>query len=293
MKLTIKKILLAAAIAAMAMSGAANAALAPFSSGASGDSNLTFSAWDSIAGVGYTLDLGVSLNTLFGADNATSGSNLATANSTVVAAAINNGLAYQGALASFNSFVAAAGGPTNIMWNLAAAENDGRARVLSTQGALATPAGFSAAQKNGNIAFTADAFNSYVTAAGAKAAGNNYVNTVAADGMAYAGSATWNTLQGGKGLDSASVLINGFNTNLYLFAQTSTDGTNLPDMGTFSQAMTVDGKALTVTVFQDADGAWDIKVAAQVAAVPEADTYAMFLAGLGLMGFVARRRMQA
>jgi hypothetical protein len=30
--------------------------------------------------------------------------------------------------------------------------------------------------------------------------------------------------------------------------------------------------------------------AAAVAAVPEADTSAMFLAGLGLMGFVARRR---
>lgn len=292
MKLAMKKILAAAAITAMAMTGAANAALAPFSSGASGDSNLTFSAWDSIAGVGYTLDLGVSLNALFGADNATTGNNLATANSTVLAAALNNGLAYQGALSSFNSFVAAAGGHSNIMWNMAAAENNGRARVLTTQGAAATLPNFFAAQTNGNIAATASTFNSYVTAAGAKAAGNNYVNTVAADGAAYPGASTWGTLLGGKGLDSANSLSNGFSTNLYLFGQTGTDA-NLADLGIFSKAMTVDGRALNVTVFQDANGAWDIKIATQVAAVPEADTFAMFLAGLGLICFIIlRRRMQ-
>lgn len=292
MKPAIEKILVAAAIAAMAISGAANAASATFSGGASGDSNLTFSAWDNIAGVGYTLDLGISLNTLFGADNTTTGSNLASANSTVVAALINSGFASQGARDGFNSFLTAAGGTNNhIMWNLAAAENDGRARVLTTNAQGASLADFSAAQKNDNIALTADAFNHYVTAVGGKSGGNNYLNTNANDGVAYAGN--WGTRQGGHGLDSANVLINGFNTNLYLFGQSSTDVANLPDMGTFSQAMSIDGQALTVTVFQDANGAWDVKVSTQVAAVPEADTYAMFLAGLGLVGFAARRRMQA
>ncbi|MBY0544067.1 MAG: hypothetical protein K2Q14_00785 [Gammaproteobacteria bacterium] len=291
MKLAMKKTLAAAILSAMAISGAANAAY--FTGGASGDSDLIFSAWDNRAGVGYALDLGVSMNTLFGADNATTGSNLATANSTVLAAALNNGLAYQGALSSFNSFVTAAGGPSSIMWNMAAAENNGRARVLTTQGAAATVANFFAAQTNGNIAATANAFNSYVAAAGAKSAGNNYVNTVAADGAAYPGTSTWGTLLGGKGLDSANLLSNGFSTNLYLFGQTSTDAANLADLGIFSRAMTVDGRVLNVTVFQDASGAWDIKVSAQVAAVPEADTFAMFLAGFGLICFIIlRRRMQ-
>ena len=35
-----------------------------------------------------------------------------------------------------------------------------------------------------------------------------------------------------------------------------------------------------------------LRTAATVAAVPEPETYAMLLAGLGLRGFVARRRQQ-
>ncbi|MRR51397.1 MAG: PEP-CTERM sorting domain-containing protein [Rhodocyclaceae bacterium] len=36
----------------------------------------------------------------------------------------------------------------------------------------------------------------------------------------------------------------------------------------------------------------DINLVGNVAAVPEPETYALMLAGLGLMGFVARRRQQ-
>jgi PEP-CTERM motif len=43
-------------------------------------------------------------------------------------------------------------------------------------------------------------------------------------------------------------------------------------------------------IFISAGGNYDNLSIASVAAVPEADTYAMFLAGLGLMSFVARRR---
>jgi hypothetical protein len=126
--------------------------------------------------------------------------------------------------------------------------------------------------------------------AGALAAGNNFVNTVVADGLAYAGAPTWGTFLGGTGLDSANPFDNGLSANLYLFGQTGTEEASAAELGTFARAMTVDGRALTVTVFQDENGIWDVKISAQVLAVPEADTYAMFLAGLGLMGFVARRK---
>lgn len=49
--------------------------------------------------------------------------------------------------------------------------------------------------------------------------------------------------------------------------------------GMLNQSMTLDGSPLNATVG-----------AVQIAAVPEADTYAMLLAGLGLMGLLARRR---
>ena len=50
---------------------------------------------------------------------------------------------------------------------------------------------------------------------------------------------------------------------------------------------------LVPTYTSGADTYLKIAVAADVAPVPEADTWAMMLAGLGLMGFIARRRTQA
>ncbi len=55
-------------------------------------------------------------------------------------------------------------------------------------------------------------------------------------------------------------------------------------------------KASALIVFNDSatiDGDYDDLTISAVAAVPEAETYAMLLAGLGLMGTIARRRNKA
>jgi hypothetical protein len=54
------------------------------------------------------------------------------------------------------------------------------------------------------------------------------------------------------------------------------------------QLKTVNGDSIVVKTYQQG-GQWRLNIAA-VAAVPEPESYAMFLAGLGLMGFIARRR---
>ncbi|HWU34912.1 MAG TPA: FxDxF family PEP-CTERM protein [Methylovorus sp.] len=73
-----------------------------------------------------------------------------------------------------------------------------------------------------------------------------------------------------------------------------TDGETLSLTATFASAVTLDSSsfALHVQGLTEAQGgsAWYKAGTPTVSAVPEADTYAMMALGLGLMGFVARRR---
>lgn len=66
---------------------------------------------------------------------------------------------------------------------------------------------------------------------------------------------------------------------------------NFDDM-TSSSLTTVTGnganKVTTTTTYQSMLGTWNTAV---ITPIPEADTYAMMLAGLGLVGFMARRRV--
>lgn len=73
-----------------------------------------------------------------------------------------------------------------------------------------------------------------------------------------------------------------------------TDGESVSWTATFASAVTLGSSsfALHVQGLTDAQGgsAWYTAGTPTVSAVPEADTYAMMALGLGLMGFVARRR---
>ena len=54
------------------------------------------------------------------------------------------------------------------------------------------------------------------------------------------------------------------------------------------QLLAFDGRDIVAKTYLQ-DGQWRLQIAA-VAAVPEPETYAMLLAGLGFIGAVARRR---
>jgi len=58
------------------------------------------------------------------------------------------------------------------------------------------------------------------------------------------------------------------------------------------KAFTMDGQQIEARTYLADDGQWHLQIGA-VAAVPEPETYAMLLAGLGLIGAVARRRRAA
>ena len=98
--------------------------------------------------------------------------------------------------------------------------------------------------------------------------------------VAYAGSAQWGDNWGGKANFNATGAI-GDSMGLYLLSQSS--GAYAARFSpSIYEALNFNGNAYQATL--------DMSGNLQVAAVPEPETYALMLAGLGLVGFMARRR---
>jgi hypothetical protein len=101
--------------------------------------------------------------------------------------------------------------------------------------------------------------------------------------VAYAGSAQWGS-NWGSAFNGTSTGLIGNDMNMYLLQQTTGVFAHRNDFSVFS-AIEQGGNQVVANL--DMNG--NLTIAA-VAAVPEADTYAMMLAGLGLVGFMAARR---
>lgn len=273
---------LKALVAALALSAAASAGAATTGSG--GSSSVIFSAWD--ANSSYSLDLGSFLDTLAGAETVASvaGAN-ATPNSTNTLAA--PGAAYTGAVAAdgtlFNikltGFNLASGS-----WNLVASDALTRNRLLFSE------AGSFAGAFNSQVKTASSALGTYI---GLGAADSTVTGKLATSADAwYAGSNSWGDGLSGSGINGTSNAL-GSSSDLYVAWQQSISSGNASKAAGFAN-LTAGGKNVYATTYTSgADTYLKIAVAADVAPVPEADTWAMMLAGLGLMGFIARRRTQA
>lgn len=260
------KLKLIAAAAALALSGAANAAIDVGTDGA-GDFFLTM--WDGSSS--YTIDLNLQQNTL----------NTDLANPAGYSFSLN--LASD---ALFNSFIAGAN-LGSLSWNLTAVETQGADTVTQTYSAL-PPTGIS--NDNGrtmaagvgafaglvNNGMTAQgSANSAVFAANTPGYANNPLgqnpfgpNNGGLLNFNNSGSLANNSFESGLGLVSMAFLATGTANSIYS-----------PLSGALSPVRVYIGPDYTLHI-------------AAVAAVPEPETYAMLLAGLGLMGAIARRRRQ-
>ena len=105
--------------------------------------------------------------------------------------------------------------------------------------------------------------------------------TYQAEGLAYAGGIGSNFA--GKGVANSGSLDD--TLDLWVFGQTNQLASNT-SAGKFGQLMDEAGNAISAKVYLAADGMYHL----QISAVPEPETYAMLLAGLGLIGAAARRR---
>lgn len=286
---------LKALFAATVLAVSATSANAAIETGqTTGNSELVFSAWDINTGIGYTYDLlsALTVTNFIGADTVAQGTNLN--NPTLIA---NNQQMLANAVLS-TSFVGAGGtildtaltgipfgaNIADVKWNLSGNDDLSRRRLVTTVNNASSASGVSNSQiSNASGAMTGyyTATNSFVSPA---PGADTFITTVEADGQAYAGLA---------GIGWANNLFNttnslGDSSFLYLVAQVTQSSSSASAL--FKQLGAADGGNIVVSTYQQA-GQWRLNLSSvPVAAVPEPETYAMFLAGLGIMGAVARRR---
>jgi hypothetical protein len=289
MKFNLKALVAAVALSATAMS--ANAALDSGNTLGIG-SELAFSAYDVTTGIGYTYDLNWNkyLNDIVGVDQAanTAGNATLLANAKVASSLIGaGGVIYDDVLTGL-PFGA---DTSNVQWYLGAYDSQGRTRLLTTKDSTDATA-YSSTSNQVKTAVTI--FSGYAPSSDAfivdPAAVANYdldayAVTAETNGAAYAGNA------GNAFNNNIKDMTNlmGSQSFMYLLAQSTQASSNIAALQT--QLTAVNGDKIVAKTYQQG-GVWRLNISA-VAAVPEPESYAMFLAGLGLMGFIARRRNTA
>ena len=256
------KLKLAAAAALVALSGAANAAI---DNGAGGNGELFFSVWD--ASSSYSRDLNITLNSFESAVNA--------------AGAYLNQVS---ADSLFTSFLATADLST-LKWAISANDAQGDRRMLETYSVLPTGTNIKGNDVIRSAALLQQGFisdlNSKLTAANSATyavgttgyAGNNAKYGTTSNnliGFNRTGSAANDTYESGLNLLRIDALASGFLKATY---------TPYADSGNALRAF-LDLNQGSATFGQ-------LTIAAPV---PEPESYAMLLAGLGVMGAIARRR---
>jgi hypothetical protein len=276
------------AIAALGMSAAASADIG----GSTASGEFVFSAFDANSGVGYTYELqdlgfdaafargaagttteGVRMNSLIGTTHSTS----ALGSSLIASGA--GGIVFDYALPSFGDFLAGANA-AGVKWNVTSIDVSGLRRVIQTVAAAPT-----ATSPYSNTALIESVSKlSCILRRGERQAPRcrRWFRADRRQPTAYGfcrqprhqlryRCAGYNSL---GGLDQS----------LAVFVFSSTTTTSSTAKGLFGQ-MTDGGNAVMAKVYAANDGMYHL----QISAVPEPSTYAMLLAGLGLLGFAARR----
>lgn len=252
------KLKLIALAAVLAAAGSANAA--PIQNGANGNGDFFFSMWDGASS--YTRNLGFSIDSF----------------ETGLAAAGDFTATKFDADATFTSFLGTAD-LAALKWNVVAIDNVGTRRLIETYSTLPTTANI----KNDIVRGATSGNAAFVGALNTQLASSD--STVFAIGTTgYAGNAfTFGEKSGGKlNFSNAGTLANNsFANGMNVMRITGLATGLLPSVYT----PYADG-ANSVKLYLDGNNALNFAVTA----VPEPESFAMLLAGLGLMGAIARRR---
>lgn len=261
MKLTMKKTLVAAAIAAMAVSGAANAAM---TNAGTGDSSLILTLLDNTNNISATFDLGQSYSTFPAAGSQTW--NVAAGD-------------YAAAWSSFSSVAAL----TGSKWAVYAGDNLGNG--AGSRGMITTYASGTGMTQSG-LGTGMTNFDGYINAnnpLGTQPTAANGASS-AISGAAFAESAMAYGTTSKINNQGGVIVMKGFDQSMDVVKLAFVGTNNLAQV-----SFTTLGNTYGNSTFNMAsNGVLSYTVAA--APVPEADTWTMLLVGLGLMGFIARRR---
>lgn len=254
MKFSLKT--LAAAVALAAAAGSASAAI---DNGQTGNGELFFSAWD--GATSYTFDTNMTIDAFEASTNAVGKLNL------VWGADFTS---------SYGSWLASAN-TSSLQWSVLAMDSSGQRRILATVGAATLPATNS---KNDALRNGVTATQQYLPSVNGLISGNSYVET-SNSAPTYAGK-IGDKVFGSFNFDTTGSFANNSYANGVGFEKTLAAATGIA-LGT-NNAYIDEGVAVRAWV--------DENNVLHIAAVPEPSEYALLLAGLGLMGAVARRRSQ-
>ncbi len=257
MKFSLKTLAVAVALAAAA--GSASAAI---DNGAGGNGELFFSAWD--GATSYNYDMNLTINA-YEAD---------------LAAAGKQNLVWGADFtSSYGSWLATASTST-LKWAILATDTVGQVRMLATAG-QALPA----LNKTNDVLRTAGSnIQTYINNINLGLTGNSVV-TLSNTSNAYFGKFLGNKVADKFNFDTTATFANNSYANGVTFEKTVAAATGTAK-GTNTAYF---DEGVAVRAYVDGNNALHI---AAVAAVPEPSEYALLLAGLGLMGAVARRRSQ-
>jgi len=258
------KLKLAAAAALVAISGAANANI---DNGAGGNGELFFNVWD--ANSSYTRDLNVTLDSF--------------------ASAVNAAGAYLNQVSAdslFSSFLATAD-LASVKWSISATDINGDRRMLETYSVMPTGSAIKGADVIRTLAGNVSIFVNDLNSESKLASTDSLIAAVGTKGYAGLNSKYGSTQGGLLGFDrTGSVANSSYESGLGLLR---IEGKSFGTTKGIYTAYADSGNALRA--FLDLNqGSATFGQLTIAAPVPEPESYAMLLAGLGVMGAIARRR---
>lgn len=271
------KLKLFAAALAFAATGSAHALI---SDGASGNGELFFTLWDPAGEQSYTLDLNITMDTF-------------------LAGIAQPGARYEfTADANMNTFLGQVtqANKANLLFAIGAMDNTGATatnyyRYITTASDIKVGSSTQDQLTNNQLKNLGTSGDSYLGDVNSLLGAGNSVIVTNPAAVAYAGSAQWGSNWGKRanftstGVADDDDIIETTDLGMYFLRQSS--GATSANNTRSIYASILQGGNQVYANFNYTNGKLII------AAVPEPETYALMLAGLGLVGFMARRRNRA
>ena len=271
MKFQLKALAAAAILAATLPSQAAT------TSAVSGNSSLVLAVYDTTASISALFDLGKDYS-----DFNVSGASFANSGVTNPGTSFSWNLASGDYAAAWSLFNTTATLP-NIKYAVVAQDTSGLVSVAGNRGLISSYSATAASPTSGQLGTIAGNFDSYVSGNGLGSNVTYENHSVVANGGSVSSAGSSYALPyftSGKNFGVGNTAAGAIGSDLGVFQYTNAG------LSTFTPATTtIFGNGAKFNLASNGS-----LIYSTVAAVPEADTWAMMLLGLGFMGFVARRK---